>query len=90
MQDSGSLIASLLPLVVLFAVFYFLIIRPQQKQAAQHKAMIQALEKGDKIVTSGGLIVEIEKVEDEFLTVVNIDGSKMRLAKDFISKKLEK
>jgi preprotein translocase subunit YajC len=90
MQDSGSLIASLLPLVVLFAVFYFLIIRPQQKQAAQHKAMILALEKGDKIVTSGGLIVEIEKVEDEFLTVVNIDGSKMRLAKDFISKKLEK
>ncbi len=90
MQDGGSLIASLLPLSVLFAIFYFLIIRPQQKQAAQHKAMIEALQKGDKIVTSGGLIVEIEKVEDEFLTVVNIDGSKMRLAKDFISKKLEK
>ncbi len=90
MQDGGSLIASLLPLIVLFAIFYFLIIRPQQKQAAQHKAMIEALQKGDKIVTSGGLIVEIEKVEDEFLTVVNIDGSKMRLAREFISKKLEK
>lgn len=90
MQDGGSLIASLLPLIVLFAIFYFLIIRPQQKQAAQHKAMIETLQKGDKIVTSGGLIVEIEKVEDEFLTVVNIDGSKMRLAREFISKKLEK
>lgn len=89
MQDGGSLIASLLPLIVLFAIFYFLIIRPQQKQTAQHKAMIEALQKGDKIVTSGGLIVEIEKVEDEFLTVSNIDCSKMRLAREFISKKLE-
>lgn len=90
MQDSGSLIASLLPLIVLFAIFYFLIIRPQQKQAASHKSMIESLQKGDKIVTSGGLIVEIEKVEDDFLTVSNVDGTKMRLVRDYISKKWEK
>lgn len=90
MQDSGSLIASLLPLVVLFAIFYFLIIRPQQKQAASHKAMLESLQKGDKIVTSGGLIVEIEKVEEDFLTVSNVDGAKMRLVRDYISKKWDK
>lgn len=52
--------------------------------------MIESLQKGDKIVTSGGLIVEIEKVEDDFLTVSNVDGTKMRLVRDYISKKWEK
>lgn len=89
MQDAGSLVSSLLPLLVLFAIFYFLIIRPQQKQAADHKAMLESLQKGDKIVTSGGLIVEIDKVEEEFYSVVNHDGTKMRLAKDYVAKKLE-
>ena len=60
---NNDLLSSLMPLVVLFAIFYFLIIRPQQKQQKDHKAMLEALEKGDKIVTSGGLIVEITKVE---------------------------
>lgn len=52
--------------------------------------MLESLQKGDKIVTSGGLIVEIEKIEDEFYSVVNHDGGKMRLVKDFIAKKLDK
>lgn len=90
MQDAGSLVGSLLPLIVLFAIFYFLIIRPQQKQASDHRAMLEALQKGDKIVTSGGLIVEIEKVEEDFYSVLNLDGSKMRVAKDFVAKKWEK
>ena len=50
----GDLLTSLLPLVALFAIFYFLIIRPQQKQAKAHKDMIASLKKGDKIVTNGG------------------------------------
>ena len=62
--QSADLISSLLPLVALFAIFYFLIIRPQQKQAKQHKTMITELKKGDKIVTNGGLMVEITKVEE--------------------------
>lgn len=90
MQDAGSLVGSLLPLIVLFAIFYFLIIRPQQKQASDHRAMLEALQKGDKIVTSGGLIVEIEKVEEDFYSVLNLDGSKMRVAKDFVAKKWDK
>jgi preprotein translocase subunit YajC len=89
MEQGGSLIGSLLPLIVLFAIFYFLIIRPQQKQAKEHKAMVEGIQKGDKIVSSGGIIVEVVKVEDEFLKVKNDDGSEMRLARDYIAKKLE-
>lgn len=78
-----------MPLVALFAIFYFLIIRPQQKQQKEHNAMLEALTKGDKIITTGGLIVEIEKVEDAFYTIKHIDGSTSRLAKAFVSSKLE-
>jgi preprotein translocase subunit YajC len=83
----GSLIGSLLPLVVLFAIFYFLIIRPQQKQQKEHKEMLEALKKGDKIVTNGGLIVEVVKVEDDFLKVALDDNSYAKIAKTFVAKK---
>ena len=87
--SSADLISSLLPLVALFAIFYFLIIRPQQKQAKAHKEMIANLKKGDKIVTNGGLIVEVSNVSEESLTVKNSDGSEMKLVKEFVSKLLE-
>ena len=86
---NGDLFGSLLPLIVLFAIFYFLIIRPQQQQQKEHDAMLEALTKGDKIVTNGGLIVEIVKVEDNFLTTTSIDGSKLRVAKTYIAAKWE-
>lgn len=86
---NGDLIGSLLPLIVLFAIFYFLIIRPQQKQQKEHAAMLEALEKGDKIVTNGGLIVEIVKVEGNFLTVKSVDDTTLRVAKNFIASKWE-
>lgn len=86
---NGDLIGSLLPLIVLFAIFYFLIIRPQQKQQKEHKAMLEALTKGDKIVTNGGLIVEITKVEGNFLTVKSIDDSTLRVAKNYVAAKWE-
>ena len=59
MEKEGSLIVSLLPLVVLFAVFYFFLIRPQRVQAKKHKEMLESLKKGDKIVSQGGFICEI-------------------------------
>lgn len=86
---NNDLLSSLMPLIVLFAIFYFLIIRPQQKQQKEHKAMIDELAKGDKIVTNGGLIVEITKVEENFLTVKSIDGAVLRVARTFISSKWE-
>ena len=86
---NNDLIGSLLPLVVLFSIFYFLIIRPQQKQQKEHNAMLEALTKGDKIVTNGGLIVEITKVEENFFTVKSTDGSILRVASNFVSSKWE-
>jgi len=87
--SSADLISSLLPLVALFAIFYFLIIRPQQKQAKTHKEMVENLKKGDKIVTNGGLIVEIIKVEENHFVVKNSDGSEMKLIREFVAKLLE-
>ncbi len=89
MEQSGSLLGSLLPLIVLFGIFYFLIIRPQQKQQKEHNAMLDSLAKGDKIVTSGGLIVEISKVEEGFFKVKHIDGAESRLVKTFVASKWE-
>ena len=81
--SSTDLISSLLPLVALFAIFYFLIIRPQQKQAKAHKEMVSNLKKGDKIVTNGGLMVEVTKVEDAYFVVKNSDGTEMKLVREF-------
>jgi preprotein translocase subunit YajC len=89
MGESSDLISSLLPLVALFAIFYFLIIRPQQKQAKQHKEMVAELKKGNKIVTNGGLMVEIVKVEEDHIIVKNHDNTEMKLARDFVTKLLD-
>ncbi|MDL0087948.1 preprotein translocase subunit YajC [Campylobacter gastrosuis] len=88
MQESNFL-ASLLPLIVLFAIFYFLVIRPQQKQQKQHQAMIQALQKGDKIITSGGLICEVVKPEEDFIKVKLNDDVIVRISREFVAKKIE-
>ena len=87
--QSADLISSLLPLVALFAIFYFLIIRPQQKQAKAHKEMVAEVKKGDKIVTNGGLMVEIIKVEEDFLIVKNHDDTEMKLSREFIAKLID-
>jgi preprotein translocase subunit YajC len=58
----------ILPLLLMFAIFYFLLIRPQQKKAKEHKSMVEALNKGDEIVTNGGLLAKISDVDDNFLT----------------------
>lgn len=79
----------MLPLIVLFGIFYFLIIRPQQKQAREHKEMLEALKKGDKIITTGGLIVEVLKPEEDFIKVKLNDDTIVKLAKEYVSKKLE-
>ena len=86
--QSADILSSLLPLVALFAIFYFLIIIPQQKQAKAHKDMIAGLKKGDKIVTNGGLIVEVVKVEETYFLIKNSDNSEMKLAKEFVAKAL--
>ena len=68
---SGFLI-QIAPLVLIFAVFYFLLIRPQQKKMKEHKAMVAAISKGDKVVTAGGLLGTIAKIEDDRIASVEI------------------
>jgi len=77
-----------LPLILLFAIFYFLIIRPQQKQQKEHKAMLEALSKGDKIVTTGGLIAEIVKVEEDFIKIKLSDNNIAKLDRNYVARKL--
>lgn len=88
-QQEGSLLASLLPLIVLFAIFYFLVIRPQQKQQKQHKEMLASLQKGDKIITNGGLIAEVVKPEDDYLKIKLDDNMVVKLSREFVAKKLD-
>ncbi len=62
---SGSGFAQFVPLILIFVIFYFFLIRPQQKKIKDHKTMVQALKRGDEIVTSGGIVGTIEKVHDD-------------------------
>ena len=80
---------SIIMMVGLFAIMYFIIIRPQQKQAKEHKEMLGALAKGDKIVTTGGLIVDIVKVEETFYKVRLDKDTEVRLVKDAVARKYE-
>lgn len=89
-MQEGNFVASLLPLVVLFTIFYFLVIRPQQKQQKAHAAMLAALEKGDKIITSGGLICEVIKPEEDFIRVKLNDDVIVRVSREFVARKIEK
>ena len=87
-QQPGIL-ASLMPLLILFAIFYFLVILPQQKQAKKHKAMVDELKKGDKIVTAGGIIAEVVKNENDFIKAKIDNNVEVKITKDAIARKLE-
>ena len=89
MEQQGSVIGSFLPLIILFAIFYFLIIRPQQKAQKSHKEMLGALGKGDKIITTGGLIAEIVKPEEDFIKIKLNDDTIVKLDPGYVSKKVE-
>ena len=68
---SGSGFAQFIPLILIFVIFYFFLIRPQQKKVKQHKAMVLALKRGDEVVTSGGIVGKVEKVyEDDKIDLV--------------------
>ena len=83
-QQPGGLM-SFLPLIVLFAVFYFLLIRPQLKQAKQHKQLVSSLAKGDEVVTNGGLLGKIKEVGDNFIVVEIAKETDVKVQKQAIS-----
>ena len=62
---SGSGFAQFVPLILIFVIFYFFLIRPQQKKVKEHKTMVSLLKRGDEVITSGGMIGKIEKIHDD-------------------------
>ena len=79
-----------LPLVVIFVIFYFLLIRPQSKRAKEHRTMTAALAKGDEIVTSGGILGRVIDLAEQYLTVEIADGVAVKIERATVSKVLPK
>ena len=83
---AGFDIVALLPLVLIFVVFYFLIIRPQQRKVKEHKVMIEALRRGDRVVTNGGIIGTVQRILDEREMVLEIaDGVRVKALRGMIA-----
>lgn len=66
---SGGGLLGILPMVLIFVVFYFLLIRPQQKRAKEHKAMVAAVATGDEVVTNGGVLGKVTSIDDNFVSI---------------------
>ena len=86
----GSDLMAFLPMVAIFIVFYFLLIRPQQKRAKETKAMLSALQKGDEIVTAGGIVGKVSKLTDTYATVEVAPNVEMTVQRSAISLMLPK
>ena len=87
-----NLLSAFLPIILIFVVFYFLLIRPQNKRMKEHKAMLAAVRRGDKIVTNGGLVGLVTKVHEQEnqLQVEIAEGVRVRVQRDMISNVLSK
>lgn len=85
-----SSLLSLLPLVLMFVVLYFIMIRPQMKRQKEHKAMVDALAKGDEIVTAGGLAGRISKLGDSYIGVEIADGVEVQVQRNAVAQVLPK
>ena len=81
----ADMIVSMLPIVAIVAIFYFLLIRPQSKRAKEHKAMLEAVRRGDKIVSNGGLMGAVTKVDDDVLTVEIAKDIKVQVVRGMIA-----
>jgi preprotein translocase subunit YajC len=82
---------SFVPLILIFGIMYFLLIRPQQKKLKEHKAMVEALRRGDQIVTQGGVIGKVTKVQDDGIVEVEIaDNVKVKVMRHTIATVLNK
>lgn len=88
--DTTSSLVSLLPLVLMFVVLYFVMIRPQMKRQKEHKAMIEALAKGDEVVTSGGLLGKVSKLGESQIGVELAAGVEVQLQRSAVVQVLPK
>ena len=88
---SGQGIAQFIPLILIFVIFYFFLIRPQQKRVKDHKAMVESLKRGDEVITSGGIIGTVDRVFEDDRIELNIsEGVKVQVIKNTIQGHLKK
>ena len=88
--DTMSTLTSLLPLLLMFVVLYFVMIRPQMKRQKEHKAMIEALAKGDEVITAGGLLGKVSKIGDTYIGVELADGVEVQMQRSAVVQVLPK
>lgn len=86
----GGGFASLIPLILIMVIFYFLLIRPQQKKVKEHRDTVEALKKGDKVLTGGGIFATVTDVQEDSLTVKIAEGVTIKVKKDTIAGTVEK
>ena len=86
----SDMLVQFLPLILIFIVFYFLLIRPQQKKMKEHKAMLAAIRRGDRVVTGGGIIGVVTKVADDELTVEIAENVRVRCLRSTVNLVLAK
>jgi preprotein translocase subunit YajC len=89
-QGQADPLTSFLPLVVIFAVLYFLLIRPQAKKAKEHKQMVEALAKGDEVVTNGGVLGKIARVGDNFVELEIADQVVVKVQRQAVANVMPK
>ena len=89
-SQQPSLFASFIPLILIFIIFYFLLIRPQQKKAKEHKILLDSIKRGDQILTSGGMIGKVIKADVHELTVEISDKVNVRIFRSTVSDVLNK
>lgn len=88
--DGGSMLGLLMPFILIFVIMYFFMIRPQVKKQKQHQQMLQALQKNDKIMTSGGIHGKIVGVKEKTFLVQIADNTKVEISKSAVSAKIDK
>ena len=88
---SGSGFAQFVPLILIFVIFYFFLIRPQQKKVKEHKLMVSALKRGDEVITSGGIVGKIERVlGDDKVDIIVADNVTVQVVQSTIQSLLSK
>ena len=81
----GGGLVSFLPLILIVGIFYFLLIRPQQKKQKDHRSMLEAVRKGDKVITNGGIYGLVEQVGEKTITIKISDNTKVKFGKSYIA-----
>lgn len=88
---AGSAFTSFIPLILIFGIMYFLLIRPQQKKLKNHQAMVEAVRRGDQVITQGGIVGKVSKVKEDGEVEVEIaDGVKVRVIKSTLASVVSK